>query len=100
MRKKLPKGYIRWEDLEKKWMKDPKFVKEWEKIEPEFQLARNLIGLRLQKKLSQAELAKKIDSKQPVISRIEAMASLPSVSLLKRIADALNTRLEIRFLPK
>lgn len=100
MRKKLPKGYIRWEDLEKKWMKDPKFVREWEKVEPEYQLARSLIGARLEKKMTQAELARKIGSKQPVVSRIEAMASLPSVSLLKRIADALNTRLVIRFLPK
>ncbi len=100
MRKKLPKGYIRWEDLEKKWMKDPKFVSEWEKVEPEYQLARSLIGARLEKKMTQTELARKIGSKQPVVSRIEAMASLPSVSLLKRIADALNTRLVIRFLPK
>ncbi len=100
MRKKLPKGYIRWEEIEKRWMKDPKFVRAWEKIEPEYQLARALIGLRLKKKLSQQELAKKIGSKQPVISRIEAMSSTPSVSLLKRVAEALGTRLEIRFLPK
>lgn len=100
MRKKLPKGYIRWEEIEKRWMKDPKFVRAWEKIEPEYQLARALIGLRLKKKLSQQELAKKIGSKQPVISRIEAMSSTPTVSLLKRVAEALGTRLEIRFLPK
>lgn len=100
MSKQLPKGYIRFEDLEKKWMKDPKFVHEWEKTEPEYQLARSLIGARLKKKLTQSQLAKKIGSKQPVISRIEAMAELPNISLLKRIAEALNSKLEIRLLPK
>lgn len=98
MRKKIK--LIPWEEIEKRWMKNPKFVRAWEKIEPEYQLARALIGLRLKKKLSQQELAKKIGSKQPVISRIEAMSSTPSVSLLKRVAEALGTRLEIRFLPK
>lgn len=98
MRKKIK--LIPWEEIEKRWMKNPKFVRAWEKIEPEYQLARNLIGMRLKKKLSQAELAKKIGSKQPVISRLEAMSTTPSVSLLKRVAEALDTRLEIRFLPK
>lgn len=97
---KLKKGYIKWEDMEKKWMKDPKFVRAWEKVEPEYQLARAIIGARIKRKLTQAQLAKKIGSKQPVISRIEAMTELPNISLLKRLAQALDSRLEIRFLAK
>lgn len=100
MRKKLPKGYMRWEDYEKKLMRDPIFRREAEKIEPEYQLARSLIGMRLKKKLSQAELAKKIGSKQPVVSRIESMSSLPTVSLLKRLASALDAHLQIRFVQR
>lgn len=91
---------INWRDLNKEWMKDPKFVREWEKVEPGYQLARSLIGARLKKKLSQAELAQKIGTKQPVVSRIESMASSPSVSLLKRLAEALDTKLQIRFIPR
>ena len=91
---------INWRELDKKWMKDPKFVREWEKVEPEYQLARNLIGARLKRKLSQEELARKAGTKQPVISRIESMASSPSVSLLKRLAEALDTKLQITFLPR
>lgn len=97
MKKKLPKGYKDWKDIEKKWMKDPDFVKEWEDIEPEYQLARSLIGIRLKKNMSQADLAKKIGTKQPVISRIESMSTTPSVSLLKRVAQALDVKLDIRF---
>lgn len=91
---------INWRDLEKKWMKDPEFVREWEKVEPEYQLARSLIGARLKRKLTQDELATKIGTKQPVISRIESMTTSPTLSLLKRLADALDARLQIRFLPK
>lgn len=97
---KLKKGYFNWRDLEKKWMKDPKFVREWEKIEPEYQLARSLIGLRLKKKLSQTDLARKIGTKQPVVSRIESMTTSTTISVLKRIAQALDVKLQIRFLPK
>lgn len=98
MKKKIK--LIPWEDIEKRWMKNPKFVREWEKIEPEYQIARALIGARLKKKLSQEELAKKIGSKQPVVSRIESMSSSPTVSLLKRLASALDAHLQIRFVQK
>lgn len=97
MKTKIPKGYIAFEELEKKWMKDPEFIKEWKKTEPEYELARSLIGARLKKKMSQAELAKKIGTKQPVISRLEGMSSMPSVTLLKRVAVALGAKLEIHF---
>ena len=100
MRKKLPKGYSYWRDLEKKWMKNTKFRAEVEKTEPEYQIARSVIGARLKKKLSQTELAKKIGSKQPVVSRVESMSTSPTVSLLKRIAEALDSKLQIKFLPK
>ena len=48
--------------------------------------------------LTQEELANLADTKQPVISQLEdADYEGHSLSMLKRIADALNQRLEIRF---
>ena len=48
--------------------------------------------------LTQGALAELIDSKQPVISQLEnADYEGHSLSMLKKIADALNQRLEIRF---
>ena len=43
------------------------------------------------------ELAKRIGTKQPVISRLENMESLPTFSLLERISKALDTKLYIYF---
>lgn len=36
-------------DLEKKWMKNPKFCKAYEALEPEYQIARAVISARHKK---------------------------------------------------
>lgn len=96
MRNKL---YTLQDDFKKR-LKDPQFRRLWQKSEVEYQLARKLIEKRLAKKISQRELAKKVKTTQAVISRIESMRANPSLGLLKRLAEALNTHLEIRFLPR
>lgn len=94
------KFYYTFEDDLKERLKNPKFRKAWEETEVEYQLARRLIEKRSLRKISQRELARQAKTTQAVISRIEGMSSNPSVGLLKRLAQALNSRLEIRFLPK
>lgn len=86
-----------WKDYEKKLMKRKGFKKLSKKNEPKFQLVKSLINARLKKNLSQKELAKRIGSKQPVISRLENMESHPTLSLLERISHALDTKLYIYF---
>lgn len=86
-----------WKDYEKKLLTRKGFKKLDDKNEPQFQLVRSLINTRLKKNLSQKELAKRIGSKQPVISRLENMESHPTLSLLKRISFALDTKLHIYF---
>lgn len=88
------------EDDLKKRLKDPEFLRLWQESEVEYQLARKLIERRLAKKISQRELAREVKTTQAVISRVESMRANPSLGFLKRLAEALNTRLEIRFLPK
>lgn len=84
------------DDLKKR-LKNPEFKKAWEESETEYQLSRALIKARLLKKISQRELAKKASTTQAAISRIESMDSNPSVLLLKRLAEALGTKLKIGF---
>lgn len=83
------------QDHLKELLKNPKFRKEWEESEVEYQLGRKLIEARLKKKLSQRALAKKVGTSQSVIARIEGMDANPSLGLLKRIATALETKLQI-----
>lgn len=84
------------EDLARR-LKNPKFKKLWEESEPEYLLAKQLIEKRLKKKISQRELARKLKTSQAVISRIETMRANPTFSFLKKIAQALDTRLQFRF---
>ncbi|MFA7301604.1 MAG: helix-turn-helix transcriptional regulator [Candidatus Shapirobacteria bacterium] len=88
----------KWTEFDKKLVKKPKLFKDIAKSEAMYQLTRSLISLRLDKKLSQSELAIKIGSKQPAISRLESGNSWPSFSLLQKIAIATNSKLTINFL--
>lgn len=93
------KLYTLKDDLKKRF-KDAEFRRLWKESEVEYQLARRLIEKRLRQEISQRELAKKAKTTQAVISRVESMNSNPSLGFLKRLADALDSRLEIRFAPK
>lgn len=95
MRKYQGRYVYTFQDHLKELLKNPEFKKEWEDSEVEFQLGCKLIEARLKRNLSQRELAKKVGTSQAAISRIESMEANPSLSLLKRIAAALNTKLQI-----
>jgi len=92
------KQLTKWSDFDKKLVNNPKLTKDIAKSEAMYQLTRSIIKLRLDKKLSQSELATKIGSKQPAISRLESGNSWPSFSLLQKIAVATNSKLTIDFL--
>ena len=79
-----------WKEVKRDLLKDPAVRREWEASEPEYQLARAIIRQRLAKGLSQRQLANRIGTKQPVISRLESGESKPTLSLLKRVAEALD----------
>ena len=81
----------------KERLKDPKFKKAWDESEAQYQITRELIKARLDKPVSQRTLARKANTTQAVISRIENMSVSPSVRLLQKIASALGKKLEIRF---
>ena len=81
----------------KEQLRDPKFRKEWERTEAAYQVTRELIRTRIEGKISQRELAKKANTTQAVLSRIENMTVSPSIGLLQRIAQALGKNLEVKF---
>ncbi len=83
---------------EKQALKNPKFKAEYEKLQPEFAVIRAVIEARMRKGVTQEELAEKIGTKQSVISRLESGRANPSVNFLKKLAQALNSHLEIKFI--
>lgn len=91
---------MNWKEHKKKLLKDPEFRKEYEALEPEYRLASALIRLRLAKGLTQEQLAKLLNTKQESIARLESGGSLPSLSTVKKVANALDAELEINLRPK
>lgn len=64
------------------------------------EVARLIYGARTSAGLTQTELADMIGAKQPVIARLEdADYEGHSLTMLQRIAIALNQRIEINFVP-
>src|SRR5437588_267997 len=86
-------------DLHRRWMKEPGYKAAYEALEEEFQLARTLIEVRQQAGLSQTEVARRMDTSQSYVARIESGAVEPSTSALARYAKAIGARLKIVFEP-
>jgi DNA-binding XRE family transcriptional regulator len=79
---------------------DPKREEEYEEEVINAQIARKIYELRMKAGLTQQELAKRVGTSKSAISRLEdADYEGHSLSMLKRIAEALDKRVEIRFMP-
>ena len=85
------------EKMKKRLLKNPEFKRLHEESRPEFEIARAVIRARIQKGLTQKQLADKLHTGQSAISRVESANSTPSLSFLKRLAQALGTSLSVQF---
>lgn len=81
----------------KQALQNPALRTEYDKLQPEFALIRAVVEARTKRGLTQTELAQRIGTKQSVISRLEIGRANPSVAFLKKLAEALNSNLQIRF---
>jgi len=86
-----------YQKLKKQLLEDKEIKKEYELLESEFQVKQKLIELRLQKKITQQELARKMGTKQSSISRFEKQLVNPTLSFLSRLSAALGKKLVIDF---
>lgn len=91
---------MNWKEHKRQLMKEAGFKKEYDKLKTEYEVAAELIRLRLSCGLTQAKLAEVLHTKQASIARIESGAYLPSLSMIKKIADALDADLEIKLKPR
>ena len=86
--------------LKSELMQDPEFKKEYEALQPEMEITRAIMDARIRAGMTQMELSKKSGISQADISRLENGTRNPSLALLKRVADALDSTLRIEFVPK
>lgn len=90
---------MKFSTLHKKWMKDPEYRKEYDALEEEFALIAEVARARMRAGLSQAQLAKRMNTTQSTIARLESGRGRPSTRTLSRFAKATGHRLKISFEP-
>jgi transcriptional regulator with XRE-family HTH domain len=87
-------------ELREKALKKKGVKAAYDAMEPEFTLLRELLQARQKAGLSQAEIAEKMGTKAPAVTRLETSLTSgkhsPSISTLKKYAQALGCHLEIK----
>ena len=89
-------NHLDFNDYKKRALKNPKVKAEYDRLQPEFVLINALIEARKKNGITQPQLARKIGTKQSVISRLEIGRANPTLGFLKKLAHALNSTLEIK----
>ncbi len=80
-------------------LKDPNFKKEYDALEPEFNIIQAMIDARESTGMTQKELAEKTGITQADISRLENGNANPSLKTLQRLAEGMGMTLKLEFIP-
>ena len=87
------------DELHERWSRNPGYREAYERLGPEFDLARTLIEARTRAGMTQAELAARMKTTQSAVARLESGRVPPSTRTLEKVARATGTRLRIQFDP-
>ena len=86
-------------DFVQEQLKATEFRAEYDALEGEFALIRQLIDLRIKRGLSQRDLAQRAGMQQPSIARLEG-GQTASLRTLRRVADALDADVRVTLVPR
>ncbi len=87
------------DDLVKKMLSDPAVKKEYDRLEDEFAILDEILSARKTAGMTQAQIAERMGTTQSSIARLETglmVGNLPSLTMLKKYADAVGKKLQIR----
>ncbi len=86
-----------YQDLKKRLLKNKGIKKEYDMLRSEYELLDKIIALRLKQKMTQKQLADKLDTKQSAVSRLEKGMINPTVDFLNKLAAAFGKKLTVEF---
>ncbi|MEO5363365.1 MAG: helix-turn-helix domain-containing protein [Magnetococcus sp. DMHC-8] len=91
------------DETTKRWMADPEFKQAYDALDDEFRLFDELLVARKKAGMTQAQVAERMGNSTPSVARLESGGGKakhsPSISTLRRYAEAVGCRLEIRLVP-
>lgn len=80
----------KWKDLEKELLADPSTKREFDKLAPRYAIISEIIAARIKYKITQADVAKKVGTKQSSIARLESGNINPSLEFLQKVAQVMG----------
>ena len=80
-----------WSETRKRILTDPKVKEAYDAMGPEFEVVEQIVKARIERGITQKELARKMRTTQSAISRLESGSANPSLAFLKKLAEALDT---------
>ena len=89
---------MNWSKAKSTILKNEEVQKELKMNEAEYKIIEEIIMARMEKNLTQKDLAELIGTKQSNISRFESGNYNPSLEFLNKIAQAVGKELEIRII--
>ena len=88
------------DELKKKILSNPEVKAEYDSLQEEFTLFDELLRARMTAGLTQSEVAERMGTKTPAIARLENGGGnkqhSPSITTLRKYADAVGCHLEIK----
>lgn len=90
---------ITYKEYKNKCLEDSNFKKEYDDLEPEYDIINAMIKARKEKGLTQKQLSELTGISQADISRIENGTRNPSLEMIKRLATGMGMRLKLEFIP-
>lgn len=87
---------VPYEVIKEELLKDPETRKAYDALETAYQVA----CLRIERGLTQKQLADLVGTKQPSIARLESGKVAPSLPFLNRVVEALGGQLIVRIEPQ
>ncbi len=92
---------LSFESFKKEALKKPEVKEEYDALGPVFELRRKMIRMRMEKGMTQEQLAEKMGTKRSNISRLESgeNVSFPTFKTISKYADALGYKVKVEFEP-
>ncbi len=84
--------------LKKKMLEDSGVRRKYDALGPEYELAQKLIEARTAAGLTQEEVARKMNTKQAAIARMESGRQKPSLRSIEKFALAVGRRATVELL--
>ncbi len=96
----MSKASVSFENIKTSILSDNLVKKEYDKLQPRYEIISQIIQARKEKNLTQEELAKKIGTQKSNISRLESGNYNPSLDFLIKVANGLEMNLQIQMFPQ